>query len=40
MVLKTDRAGRAIALLAALMLVWTLPASAGPASAAEFKVPV
>jgi len=39
MVLKTDRAGRAIALLAALMLVWTLPASAGPASA-EFKVPV
>jgi len=40
MVLKTDRAGQAIALLAALMLVWSAPASAGPANAAEFKVPV
>src|SRR5258708_21862389 len=40
MVLKTDRAGRAIALLAALLLLWTAPASAGPAIGAEFKVPV
>ena len=40
MVLKTDRAGRAFALLAALMLLWTAPANAGPSSAAEFKVPV
>jgi len=40
MVLKTDRAARAIALLAALILLWTAPAIAGPASAAEFKVPV
>ena len=40
MVLKTDRAGRPFALLAALMLLWTAPAHAGPSSAAEFKVPV
>jgi len=40
MVLKTSRGARAIALLAALMLLWTAPASAGPSSAAEFKVPV
>src|SRR5712664_1827870 len=40
MVLKTDRAARAIALLAALILLWTAPAVAGPSSAAEFKVPV
>src|SRR6266576_1655885 len=40
MVLKTDRAGRAFALLAALMLLWTAPTNAGPSSAAEFKVPV
>src|SRR5947209_17907846 len=40
MVLKTDRAGRAFALLAALMLLSTAPAHAGPSSAAEFKVPV
>ncbi len=40
MFLKIDRTGRAIGLLAALMLVWTAPACAGPSSAAEFKVPV
>jgi len=40
MVLKTDRAGRAFALLAALVLPWIAPADAGPSSAAEFKVPV
>jgi len=40
MFLKIDRTGRAIGLLAALMLVWTAPASAEPSSAAEFKVPV
>ena len=40
MFLKIDRTGRAIGLLAALMLVWTAPAGAGPSSAAEFKVPV
>ncbi len=40
MVLKTDRAGRPFALLAALMLLWTAPAHAGPSSAAEFNVPV
>src|SRR5881394_4033868 len=40
MVLKIDRAGRAFTLLAALVLLWTVPANAGPSSAAEFKVPV
>src|SRR6267378_3193651 len=40
MVLKTDRAGRAFALLAAFVLMWAAPANAGPSSAAEFKVPV
>src|SRR5467141_747560 len=40
MFLKIDRTGRAIGLLAALMLVWAAPANAGPSSAAEFKVPV
>jgi predicted Zn-dependent peptidase len=38
MFLKIDRTARAIGLLAALMLVWTAPASAGPSGAAEFKV--
>src|ERR1700716_2729680 len=40
MVLKTDRAARAFARLPALILLWAAPASAGPSSAAEFKVPV
>src|SRR6266480_3207426 len=39
-VLKTERAARAFALLAALVLLWSAPASAGPQSAADFKVPV
>src|SRR5437016_2069388 len=40
MVLKKDRAARAFALLVAMILLWTTPASAGPSSAAEFKIPV
>src|SRR5947208_7953624 len=40
MVSKTDRASRAFALLAALVLMWTAPAKAGPSSATEFRVPV
>jgi len=40
MVSKTDRASRAFALFAALVLMWTAPANAGPSSAAEFRVPV
>src|SRR5438445_2510985 len=40
MVSKTDRASQAVALLAGLVLMWTAPASAGPSTAAEFKVPV
>ena len=40
MVLKIDRAARVFALLAALILLPAAPASAGPSSAAEFKVPV
>src|SRR5438045_8650435 len=40
MVSKTDRASQAFALLAALVLMWTAPANAGPSSAAEFRVPV
>jgi len=40
MVLKTDRGARVFALLAALILLWAAPASAGPSSAAEFKVAV
>ena len=39
-VLKTERAARAFALLAALVLLWSAPASAEPRSAADFKVPV
>ena len=37
---KWNRAGRAAALLITLALLWTAPASAGPAVATEFKVPV
>ena len=40
MVLKTGGAARVFALFAAIVLLWTGPASAGPSSAAEFKVPV
>jgi zinc protease len=40
MVLKNDRAARTLALLAAVVLLWTTPASAGPADAAELRVPV
>src|SRR5205814_6325081 len=40
MVSKTDRASRAFALFAAVGLMWTAPANAGPSSAAEFRVPV
>ena len=40
MALKPNRGGRAVALLAALLLLWGTPASAGPSSAAEFKVAV
>jgi len=40
MVLKTNRASRAFALLAVLALLWITPANAGPSSAAEFIVPV
>jgi len=40
MALKTNRGGRAVALLVALLLLWSAPAGAGPSSAAEFKVPV
>jgi zinc protease len=40
MVLKIDRAARALAVLAALILLCSSAASAGPADAAEFKVPV
>ena len=38
--MKTERAARAFALLAALVLLWSAPASAEPRSAADFKVPV
>ena len=40
MVLKTGVAARVFALSAAIVLVSTAPAHAGPSSAAEFKVPV
>ena len=40
MVLKMERAARALAVLAAMVLVCCSAASAGPAGAAEFKVPV
>ena len=40
MILKIDRAARAIALFAALILLCSAAASAGPSSAAELKVPV
>src|SRR6266404_5731024 len=40
MVLKMERAARALAVLAAMVLVCSSAASAGPAGAAEFKVPV
>jgi zinc protease len=40
MVLKIDRAARALLLLAALILLCGSAANAGPESAAEFKVPV
>jgi len=40
MVLKTGVAARVFALFAAIVLVSTAPAHAGPSSAAEFKVPV
>ena len=40
MVLKMKRAVRALAVLAAMVLMCSLEASAGPAGAAEFKVPV
>src|ERR1700681_67984 len=40
MFLTTNRGGRAVALLVALLLLWSAPAGAGPSSAAEFKVPV
>jgi zinc protease len=40
MVLKIDRAARALAVLTAMILLCSSAASAGPGSAAEFKVPV
>jgi zinc protease len=40
MVLKIDRAARALVVLAAMILLCSSAASAGPGSAAEFKVPV
>lgn len=40
MVLKIDRAAWALAVLAALILICSAPASGGPSGAAEFKVPV
>jgi predicted Zn-dependent peptidase len=40
MVLKIDRAARALTVLAGLILLCSSAASAGPAGAAEFKVPV
>ena len=40
MALKMERAARALAVLAAMVLVCSSAASAGPAGAAEFKVPV
>ena len=40
MFLNTSGGTRAFALLAALILLWSAPAGAGPASASEFKVPV
>jgi zinc protease len=40
MVLNTNRTARTVALLAAMVLLWTAPAGAAPSSAAEFKVPV
>jgi zinc protease len=40
MTLKIDRIARAFAVLAALILLCSAAASAGPGSAAEFKVPV
>src|SRR4029077_12042539 len=40
MVLKMERTARALAVLAAMVLVCSSAASAGPAGAAEFKIPV
>jgi zinc protease len=40
MVLKIDRAARALVAMAAMILLCSSAASAGPGSAAEFKVPV
>src|SRR4029077_12529628 len=40
MVLKMERTARALAVLAAMVLVCSSAASAGPGGAAEFKVPV